>query len=109
MSRCIKSFVRNHPEVHTIVSFADRRWTSPIRSAYSISGFVEKERIRPNYMYSDLNPQHPLRNKQYMRKSNIAKRGESCYSPDKTETEMSKELGFYKIYDAGKIRYEMSV
>lgn len=109
LSRCIKSFVRNHPEVHTIVSFADRRWTSPIRSAYSSSGFVEKERIRPNYMYSDLNPQHPLRNKQYMRKSNIAKRGESCYSPDKTETEMSKELGFYKIYDAGKIRYEMSI
>ena len=109
LSRCIKSFVRNHPEVHTIVSFADRRWTSPIRSAYSSSGFVEKERIRPNYMYSDLNAMHPLRNKQYMRKSSIAKRGESCYSPDKTETEMSRELGFYKIYDAGKIRYEMSV
>ncbi len=109
LSRCIKSFVRNHPEVHTIVSFADRRWTSPIRSAYSSSGFVEKAKIAPNYLYSDLNPQHPLRNKQYMRKSNIAKRGESCYSPDKTETEMSKELGFYKIYDAGKIRYEMSV
>lgn len=109
LSRCIKYFVKDHPEVHTIVSFADRRWTSPIRSAYSSSGFVEKERIRPNYMYSDLNAMHPLRNKQYMRKSNIARRGESCYSPDKTETEMSKELGFYKIYDAGKIRYEMSV
>lgn len=107
LSKCIDRFFKEHPEVHKIVSFADRRWTSPLRTAYGSSGFVYKGTIEPNYKYTDLDSRHPLKNKQYMRKSQIEKRGEACYSPEKTETEMSKELGFYRIYDAGKIRYEM--
>ena len=107
LSKCVKRFFRKHPDIDKVVSFADRRWTSPLRTAYGASGFIEAGRCPPNYVYTDLNPYHALKNKQYMRKSNIAKRGETCYSPDKTETEMSRELGYYKIYDAGKIRYEI--
>lgn len=109
LSKCIKAFSREHPDVHSIISFADRRWTSSVRSAYSSSGFVEVARQVPNYMYTDLRVNHPLRNKQYMRKSQIKARGEACYSPDKTETEMSRELGYYRIYDAGKIKYMMEL
>ena len=108
LSRCIKRFFDTHVNVDRIVSFADRRWTSPLRTAYGSSGFEAVCYCDTNYQYTDLNAEHPLKNKQYMRKSNIEKRGEPCYSPEKTETEMSKELGFYKVYDAGKIRYEMS-
>ena len=108
LSRCIKRFFDTHVDVDRIVSFADRRWTSPLRTAYGSSGFEAVCYCDTNYQYTDLNAEHPLKNKQYMRKSNIEKRGEPCYSPEKTETEMSKELGFYKVYDAGKIRYEMS-
>ena len=117
ISRCVKAFARTHRDVHKIVSFADRRWTCPTRSAYASSGFVEVGRCEPNYMYTDLDPRHGLRSKQYMRKSSIEDRAKK--NPDgpeakvfdwgKTETEMSRELGFYRIYDAGKIRYEMSI
>lgn len=117
ISRCVKAFARSHLDVHKIVSFADRRWTCPKRSAYASSGFVEVGRCEPNYMYTDLDPRHGLRSKQYMRKSSIEDRAKKdpdgpearVFDWDKTETEMSRELGFYRIYDAGKIRYEMSI
>lgn len=115
ISKCISAFRKTHPEVKSIVSFADRRWTCPTRSAYSSSGFVEECRAAPNYVYTDLNPCHPLRNKQYMRKSSIESRAKAdpngteakVFSWEKTETVMSEELGWYRLYDAGKIRYRM--
>lgn len=117
LSRCIAAFSRAFPEVKGLVSFADRRWTCPARSAYSSSGFVETGRVGPNYLYTDLNAGNPLKNKQYMRKSSIEERAMKnpegpearVFSWDKTETEMATELGFYKVYDAGKIRYEMKL
>lgn len=113
LSKCIAAFRKAHPDVKSIVSFADRRWTCPTRSAYSSSGFVEEGRVAPNYMYTNLKANSPLMNKQYMRKSSIAERDakggpeKDVYSPDKTEFQMSEELGWYRLYDAGKIRYRM--
>lgn len=115
ISKCISAFRKTHPDVKSIVSFADRRWTCPTRSAYASSGFVEECRAAPNYVYTDLNPCHPLRNKQYMRKSSIESRAKAdpngpeakVFSWEKTETVMSEELGWYRLYDAGKIRYRM--
>ena len=115
ISKCISAFRKSHPDVKSIVSFADRRWTCPTRSAYASSGFVEECRAAPNYVYTDLNPCHPLRNKQYMRKSSIESRANAdpngpeakVFSWEKTETVMSEELGWYRLYDSGKIRYRM--
>ena len=105
LSRCIKAFAKAHPDVHEVISFADRRWTCPTRSAYASSGFVEIGRQQPNYMYTDLNPSNPLLNKQHMRKSKL--RLTEVWDEYKTEAEMAKELGFYRIYDAGKIKYSI--
>lgn len=107
LSRCISAFWKEHPEVDEIFSFADRRWTCPTRSAYSSSGFVEVDRQRPNYMYTNLDPNEPLKNKQFMRKSRIKERSPEIYSDEKTEFQMAHELGYYRIYDAGKIKYRM--
>ena len=68
-------------------------------------------------MYTDLKPDTPLRNKQYMRKSSIESRAKAnpegpeakVFSWNKTETVMSEELGFYRLYDAGKIRYRLDL
>lgn len=116
LSKCIKAFARSHASVSSIVSFADRRWTSLKRSAYSSSGFLVAGQVDPNYLYTDLDPLHQLRNKQYMRKSAIGLRAQKPGSPeskifswDKTEKQMSEELGFYRIYDAGKIKYEINL
>lgn len=108
LSRCISAFWKEHPDVYEIFSFADRRWTCPTRSAYSSSGFVEVDRQRPNYMYTNLDPNEPLKNKQFMRKSRIKERSPEIYSDEKTEFQMAHELGYYRIYDAGKIKYRMA-
>lgn len=108
LSRCVKAFFRTHTEVTEVFSFADRRWTSPVRSAYSSSGFVEVERVAPNYQYTDRNPLHELKNKQQFRKSRIALEHPEIYSDDKTEKQMATELGMFQIYDAGKIKYRIS-
>ena len=108
LSRCVKAFFRTHTEVTEVFSFADRRWTSPVRSAYSSSGFVEVERAAPNYQYTDRNPLHELQNKQQFRKSRIALEHPEIYSDDKTEKQMATELGMFQIWDAGKIKYRIS-
>lgn len=107
LSRCVKAFFRNHPEVSEVFSFADRRWTSTVRSAYSSSGFVEVSRMPPNYQYTDGNPIHELKNKQHCRKSHIARLHPEVYSGDKTEAQMASELGLSQIWDAGKIKYRI--
>lgn len=116
LSRCISAFAKEHPDVDSVVSFADRRWTCPTRSAYSSSGFTEVCRVEPNYMYTKLDAKKPLLNKQFMRKAAIARRASvagskesSVYSPDKTEFQMATELGYYRIYDAGKIKYRIDL
>lgn len=108
LSRCVKAFFRTHTEVTEVFSFADRRWTSPVRSAYSSSGFVEVERVAPNYQYTDRNPLHELKNKQQFRKSHIALEHPEIYSDSKTEKQMATELGMFQIWDAGKIKYRIS-
>ena len=108
LSRCVKAFFRAHTEVTEVFSFADRRWTSPVRSAYSSSGFVEVGRASPNYQYTDKNPRHELKNKQKFRKSRVALDHPEIYSDDKTETQMAAELGMFQIWDAGKIKYRIS-
>ena len=107
LSRCMARFWEAHPEVHELFSFADRRWTCPRRSAYSSAGFVEAGRQRANYMYTDRRPNHPLLNKQSMRKSRLKESHPEIYSDDKTELQMATELGYYRIYDAGKIKYRI--
>lgn len=108
LSRCVKAFFRTHTEVTEVFSLADRRWTSPVRSAYSSSGFVEVERVAPNYQYTDRNPLHELKNKQQFRKSHIALEHPEIYSDSKTEKQMATELGMFQIWDAGKIKYRIS-
>lgn len=114
LSRCISEFRKAHPDVGSIISFADRRWTSNIRSAYSSTGFVPVDTIEQNYMYTDLKPDHELKNKQFMRKSSIQKRAQvpgspesAVWSANKTEFQMARELGYYQVFDAGKIKYEL--
>lgn len=116
LSRCIAAFKNAHPGVREIFSFADRRWTCPQRSAYGASGFKAVGIVPQNYMYSDLSTTHPLRNKQYMRKSSIARRARVPGSPEsevfdarKTEKQMAEELGYYQVFDAGKIKYRMEL
>lgn len=102
-SKLFKYFIKNYNPTK-IKTFADRRWTlNREKNLYTELGFTEDALLKPDYRY--VNPQSPF---DRIHKFSFRKR---ClhrkYSlPMKmTEGEMVKELGFFKIWDCGLIRY----
>lgn len=97
-------FVKNYnPTV--VKSFADLRWTiDRNNNLYTKLGFEIDEILKPNYKYVSIS--HPTEriHKFNFRKKLLSKR----YGVDekKTETELTNELGYYKIWDCGLIRYK---
>lgn len=90
----------------TIVkSFADLRWTiNRNDNLYTKLGFEIDEILKPDYKYVSVS--HPIEriHKFNFRKKLLSKR----YGVDekKTENELTNELGYYKIWDCGLIRYK---
>lgn len=72
--------------------------------SYAALGFVQTARIPPDYMYVVNNRRV---HKSGFQKTKLVKKG---YTVDftKTERELTEALGFYRIYDAGKLRWEKS-
>ncbi len=94
-----------HFKPSIVLSFADLRWTiSKESNLYTKIGFVVDEILKPNYQY--VHSCHPTKriHKFNFRKHLLGKK----YDIDinKTEDEITKELGYYKIWDCGLIRYK---
>ena len=89
----------------TIVkSFADLRWTiDRNNNLYTKLGFKLNEVLKPDYRY--VSASHPTEriHKFNFRKQLIANRYNLDYK--KTESELTNELGYYKIWDCGLLRY----
>ena len=89
----------------TIVkSFADLRWTiDRNNNLYTKLGFKLNEVLKPDYRY--VSASHPTEriHKFNFRKQLIAYRYNLDYK--KTESELTNELGYYKIWDCGLLRY----
>ena len=89
----------------TIVkSFADLRWTiDRNNNLYTKLGFKLDEVLKPDYRYVSVS--HPTEriHKFNFRKQLIANRYNLDYK--NTESELTNELGYYKIWDCGLLRY----
>lgn len=97
-------FVKNY-DPQTVISFADLRWTiNKDNNLYTKIGFSIDSILKPNYQY--VNSCHPSEriHKFNFRKDILEKR----YNIDKskTEDELTQELGYYKIWDCGLIKYK---
>ena len=90
----------------TIVkSFADLRWTiNRYDNLYTKLGFELDGIIKPNYRY--VSASHPTEriHKFNFRKKLLLKR--YGVNNKKTESELTSELGYYKIWDCGLLRYK---
>lgn len=90
----------------TIVkSFADLRWTiNRYDNLYTKLGFELDGIIKPNYRYVSVS--HPTEriHKFNFRKKLLLKRYN--INNKKTESELTNELGYYKIWDCGLLRYK---
>jgi len=85
----------------SVISYADRSWSSG--NLYEKLKFNLIRKTSPNYYYI-------IDNKKYhrfmFRKDKLVKEG---YDLNKTEFEIMRERGIYKIYDSGHLKYKYTL
>lgn len=97
-SHFIKTYKPNE-----VKSFADRRWTSPIKNLYTEIGFKLERKLAPDYRYYSRKAKHIRYHKFGFRKKILHKKYGLPLTM--TESEMVKELGYSKIWDCGLLKY----
>lgn len=100
-SKFIAYFVKNY-QFTVIKTFLDRRWENNSEdNVYTKSGFIKSDVLKPNYHYTNGHGErlHKFR----FRKQKLSKKYGFPFSM--TENEMAKQLGYYKIWDCGLIKY----
>jgi hypothetical protein len=102
--KLFKQFIKeNNPD--NVKSFADRRWTFySMDNVYIKLGFRLTGVLRPDYRYVNKNNPDMRIHKFNFRKKILNKF--HGLSMDLTESEMTKKLGYYRIWDCGLYRYE---
>lgn len=103
--KLFKHFIREFsPE--KVLSFADRRWTiNEDKNVYTCLGFKNDGYTKPSYYYINTKISKHRFHKFGFRKERLLKKYGDRLSPNMTESEMAKALGFDRIWDCGLIRY----
>jgi hypothetical protein len=101
-SKVLKFIVNNFQMYKEFITYSDNRCS--YGNLYSSTGFSMDAELPPDYYYTDF---VSLFHKFNFRKDRIARKFEIDIE-SKTELELTKELGFYRIYDAGKVRWKLS-
>ena len=102
------SFVQKSGKITgRVVSFSDNRISNG--KLYQSSGFTLETSIGPDYSYT--NDYTTREHKQQFRKNNLIKRFslDPTYVKNTTEWEIVQELGYDRIWDAGKKRWSISI
>lgn len=104
--KLFKHFIREYnPE--SVKSFADRRWTvDEENNIYIQLGFEFDGYTPPDYKYYNPKVDRYQRFHKFgFRKQVLLKKYPNILTPEMTETEMAKKLGYDRIWDCGLIRY----
>lgn len=109
-SKLLKYFIKKY-EPQKILSFSDRRWTpDPQNNLYTKLNFKLTKTLKPDYWYYNPKIDRVSRFHKFgFGKKNIKKRFPHIYCDDKTEWQMMQELGYDRIWDCGKFRYELNI
>ena len=104
--KLFKYFVENYAP-DTIKSFADRRWTlDSENNLYTSLGFILEDILPPDYRYFKRNTGIRRIHKFNMRKQLLLKKyPNQGLNNDMTEEEMTKKIGFHRIWDCGLLKY----
>ena len=108
--RLLKFFIQNY-RPDRIISFADRRWTpNKEHNLYTKLGFKCIQILKPDYSYYNMKLHRSKRLHKFgFGKGNLKRRYPETYDPNKTEWEMMQELGYDRIWDCGKFKYELII
>lgn len=105
--KLFKYFLKNNIEYNTVISYADRRWTTTIKeSVYDKLGFVTVGKSTPNYWYMK---RHKIRLSRFNYTKNSILTKFPTASPELTEWENMLKLGYDRIWDCGTLKYKYIV
>ena len=107
LSMLIDYFKKNNQGIKKIIAYSDNRY--PYESKISDVGFSFCYDVEPDYFYIRGSSKYaPLRErKQKYFKSEFKKKGIDVEG--KTEEELAKSVGMYRLYDAGKKCWELKL
>ena len=100
-NKLFKHFVNEYNPDY-VKSFLDRRWNNPGNTVYEKLGFEVEEIEKPDYYYVT-NAGHDRCHKFGFRKQILHRK--YGFPLTMTEREMTEELGFFKIWNCGLIKY----
>jgi hypothetical protein len=95
-SKLFKYFINNY-EVNRVISYADRDWS--IGSLYELLGFKKVSESNPDYKY--------IINNKRVHKSRYKKSNLKLTNINMTESEYMKKSHIHRIWDCGKIKFEI--
>lgn len=100
------SYFKKNFSFETVKSFLDRRWCfNEIENIYTKLGFTFDSYNKPDYRYyNETVDRYKRFHKFGFRKDRLLKLNEN-FTPDMTELEMTKALGYERIWDCGLIKY----
>ena len=102
--KLFKYFIKTYNPL-IVKSFADRRWTDIKNNIYIKLGFINDKILNPDYHYISYNYPNERIHKFNFRKKKLLKKYPDLLNENMTENEMTKLLGYFKIWDCGLIRY----
>lgn len=106
-SKFIKRFMIDYNPI-SIISFADRRWTLDAdNNLYTSIGFKLVDIVKPNYHYYNPSFNKYKRFHKFGFGKNALKKKYPNMDFNKTEKELTTELGFDRIWDCGLFKYEL--
>lgn len=108
-SKFIKYFINDY-NPNKIISFADRRWTpNSDNNLYTQIGFKLTKIIKPRYFYYNSKIDRYKRFHKFGFGKTTLKKKYPNLDFSKSENELTKELGFDRIWDCGLFKYELIV
>ena len=107
-SKMLKQFINDYlPK--SIISFADRRWTADGNNNMYINlGFELVSILKPTYFYYNSKFNRYKRYHKFSFGKNNIKKKYNEIDITKSESELTKELGFSKIWDCGLFKYRIN-
>lgn len=100
-TKLLTNLLRNHPEINHITTYCDHRLFDG--RTYGLMGFTKTAEYGPDYSYVIGGNRH---HKSKFQKKRIAAQF-GIDMTDRTERDAMAELGYFRIWDCGKSRYEL--
>lgn len=102
-SKLLKTWLKQNPEVKTVVSFSDN--SIFVGNTYAKNGFKLIETLQPDYKYREPGNSETLCHKSNYTKARLINRFGVGKCEGKTEKQITEEAGIYRVYNCGKMKW----